>query len=177
MLHLQHQYYAPISRIMKSMQIRTYMRFDDSFEGLLSPTPCQSKQVALYTSWLLTFLKFSSICNYLSVLNFFLKSEGSPPIDYNSYDVKTVLDSAKCQLGCTVHRAAPLLPKQLLQMFKYLSDSIGHIATRAALLTGFRGPLRKCQLTFSDSVLPRNAFSFHTWGMLIKFKKFKTIQF
>ena len=72
-----------------------------------------------------------------SALNFFLKSEGAVPIDYNSFDIKTVLGGAKSQLGCTVRHAAPLLPKQLLKMFDYFLDSIGHTSTRVALLTGF----------------------------------------
>ena len=54
---------------------------------------------------------------------------------------------------------------------------VGHTATRAALLTGFRGLLRKCQLTYSDLVLLCNCVSFHTWGMLVKIRKSKTIQF
>ena len=54
-------------------------------------------------------LKFNCICNYLSALNYFLKEEGSAPIDYDSFDVKTVLHEVKHQLGCAMRRVAPHL--------------------------------------------------------------------
>ena len=72
---MQTQYYAPNSCMTRNMQVQTYMRFIDSFEGLLAPTPCDSKQVALYITWLSKLLKIISIKNYLSALNHFLKSE------------------------------------------------------------------------------------------------------
>ena len=102
------------------------MRFIDSCNGLLAPTPCDSKQVALYITWLSKFLKFTSIKNYLSALNHFLKSEDSIPIDYSSYYVKTVLGGTKRYLGCAVHRTAPLLPKELKLMFTHLSNRVGY---------------------------------------------------
>ena len=141
------------------------------------PTPCPPDQVALYITWLARTLKYSSITNYLSALNFFLKSEGSSPIDYSAHAVKTVLGGAKRKLGCAVKQAAPLLPNQLLLMFNLMSASLGHTSTKAAILTSFRGLLRKCQITDSESVLLRSDFTFYQWGMVIKVRRSKTIQF
>ena len=58
-----------------------------------------------------------------------------------------------------------------------MSPTLGHTAIRAAILTAFRGLLRKCQITLSDSVLLRSDFSFFPWGMLLRLRKTKTIQF
>ena len=59
-------------------------------------------------------------------------------------------------------------------MFDYMSTNVGHVA---ALLISFRGLLRKCQLTASDSNLLRRDIKFFSWEMLITVKKTKTIQF
>ena len=104
------QYYAPSSINTRSIQIRTYFRFVDEFEGLLFPVPCPPHQVALYITWLAKFLKYSSLTNYLSALNFFLKSEGSSPIDYSNHFVRTVLGGVKRKLGLKQKVAMPLLP-------------------------------------------------------------------
>lgn len=58
-----------------------------------------------------------------------------------------------------------------------MSNSLGHVAIRAAMLTSFRALLRKCQVTSSDSTLLRSDFSFFHWGMIIKLRRSKTIQF
>lgn len=170
-------YYATNSRSTRSMQIKKYLTFIDEFAGLLSPMPCPPSQVALYVVWLSRTLKYSSITNYVSALNYFLKSEGSTPIDFTSHQVKTIMGGAKRTLGCAVKRAAPLLPTELTRMFSFMSGSVGHVCARAALLLGFRALLRKCQITNSDSVLLRSDFSFHPWGMIVTIRRSKTIQF
>ena len=134
---LKQNYYAHNSQITRSMQLRRYFAFIDAFAGLLPPTPCDSSQVGLYITWLSKSLCYSSITNYLSALNLFLKSEGQAPIDYTSHTVRIVLGGAKRLLGCARKQASPILPGQLLKMFAYMSDSLGHIAIRAALITGF----------------------------------------
>lgn len=170
-------YYSSNSRSTRAMQLRKYLTFIDEFSGLLVPLPCPPSQVAIYIVWLSRTLKYSSITNYLSALNHFLKSEGSEPIDFSSHQIRTVLGGAKRTLGCAVKRAPPLLPTQLLRIFSFMSDSVGHVCTRAALILGFRALLRKCQLTSSESVLLRSDFAFHKWGMVVTIRRSKTIQF
>lgn len=170
-------YYSANSRSTRAMQVRKYLHFIEEFRGLISPLPCPSSQVAIYIVWLARSLKYSSITNYLSALNFFIKSEGFPPIDFSDHLVRTVLGGAKRTLGCVVKRAAPLLPAELLKIFNLMSEREGHVCARAAILTGFRALLRKCQITDSDSVLRRTDFQFFQWGMLITVRRSKTIQF
>ena len=75
------------------------------------------------------------------------------------------------------HRAMPVFPSMLHEMFAHLIDSPGHIAWRAAMICCFRGLLRKCQITASDSMLQHKDFKFVQWGMLITITRSKTIQF
>ena len=91
--------------------------------------------------------------------------------------VHIILGGAKRLLGCARKQASPILPGQLLKMLAYMSDSLGHTTIRAALISGFRGLLRKCQLTASDSSLLRRDIKFYSWGMVITIRKSKTIQF
>ena len=78
--------------------------------------------------------------------------------------MKTVLGGAKRKLGCQTKIASPFLPVDLNMMFAQMSRSSGHLAIRAAILTAFRGLLRKCQIRSSDSVLLRSDFSFFPLG-------------
>ena len=170
-------YYSCNSRVTRSMQIRKYLAFVDKFGGILSPVPCSPEQLTLYITWLSKTLKYSSILNYLSALNFFLKSEGAEQIEYDNFRVKSVLGGVKRSLGCMIRQAAPLLPSHLKEMFKSMSNSVGHLAIKVALLLSFRGLLRKSQVTLSDSMLLRSDFKFYDWGLLINVRRSKTIQF
>ena len=65
----------------------------------------------------------------------------------------------------------------LLKMFKFLTLNAGHISWRAAFLCSFRGLLRKAHVTLLDATLLRKDFSFFQWGMMLKIRKSKKIQF
>ena len=86
-------------------------------------------------------------------------------IAFSSHLISTVMGGTKRLLSYAVKWAAPLLPSQLLKMFDLMSDSPCHVCTCAAILTGFRALLHKCQLTDSESVLCRSDFSFDTCGI------------
>ena len=63
------------------------------------------------------------------------------------------------------------------QFLSFLRDSPGHNAWRVAILCCFRGLLMKSQVTESDASLLWEDFHFYSWGLLIKVRKCKTIQF
>ena len=169
--------YAPNSLTTRSMQVRKYLEFIKDFSGSHAPTPCPSTQVALYATWLARSLKYSSVLNYLSGLNNFLKQNGATPIAYLDYEVASTLRGIRRDLGSAPKRASPLLPDMLVRMFAFLSSNLGHTAWRAAVLCSFRALLRKCQVTSSDSSLQRCDFRFFGWGMIIRIRRSKTIQF
>ena len=64
-------------------------------------------------------------------------------------------------MGDAPHQATPILPGQLASMLSHLSDSPGHTAFKAAILTLFSGLLRKAHITNSDAPLLREDFSFY----------------
>lgn len=173
---LGRKFYSKNSATTRSMQIKKYFAFIEEHKGL-APIPCDSNQVALYITWLCKFLKYSSITNYLSALNHFLKSENCTAIDYKDYQVKSVLGGAKRTLGMQTRQATPLLPANLIKMFIYMSETQGHTAIRAAILTSFRALLRKSQITESEATLLRSDFTFFSWGMQLRVRRSKTIQF
>lgn len=173
----QKKFYAPNSVTTRSVQIRRYLDFIEEFDGEFPPTPCSTAQVGLYAVWLARTMKYSSVTNYLSGLNYFLKQEGSTPIDYTQFDLATTLKGIKREKGVPPRQATPLLPDMLLRIFARLSATPGHTAWRAAVLCSFRALLRKCQITLSDSSLRRKDFRFLDWGMIISIRRSKTIQF
>ena len=120
---------------------------------------------------------YSSITNYLSALSFFLKSNGTDQIDYSSFVIKSPLKGIRWKLGDSRKQAMPLLPDMLIKIFSFLTLNLGHIFWRAAILCSFRGLLCKAHVTFSDAMLIRKDFKFFKWGMILKIRKSKTIQF
>ena len=73
--------------------------FVTTFFPDFSPLPCNATQVALYATWLARNLKFSSIKNYLSGLNHFIRQNGFPPIDYSDFVLESTLRGIKRELG------------------------------------------------------------------------------
>lgn len=175
-LVLQAGQYASSSQHTRSTQIMKYFDFISIYPDLC-PIPCDATQVALYITWLSRSFKYSSITNYISGLNYFLKLEGSPKIDYDDFEIQSAMRGAKRKLGVATKQALPILPKQLLKIFDNLNLSPGHTAFRAAVLLSFRALLRKSHITTSDSSLRREDVTFFNWGLLLTIKKSKTIQF
>ena len=69
-------------------------------------------------------------------------SEGCDPIDYRSHIVRDVMGGANIVPGCERKQAAPILPTQLVKICAFMTDILGHVTIRAALITGCRGLLR-----------------------------------
>lgn len=176
-MKFQALYYAPSSQLARKTQVKHYLGFIADFGGILSPIPCDTQQVCIYVAYMARSFKYSSIRQYLSGINNYFKAVGSPLIDYDSYPLKSCLRGVLRSLGGSVREAAPLLPRHLLRIFSFLHDSPGHAAFRAAVLLSFRALLRKCQVTESESTIRRCDVDIHPWGMLIRVRRSKTIQF
>ena len=73
----QSKYYARSSIATRKGQINKYLKFKDDFGGYYSSIPCNALHVALYATWLARTLKYSSIVNYLSALNYFFERKRS----------------------------------------------------------------------------------------------------
>lgn len=169
--------YAKSTGATRSMQMKLYFKFCEEFKERLSPTPCPPEQLRMYISYIARKLSYSSIKNYVSALNGFLKEEGEPPIDYKAHRLVKLMRGIRRTLGDAKHQSPPLLPSHLKKMLATTNNSPGHRAIYAAILCSFRALLRKCQVTVSESTLTRHNFSFYEWGMIIQVVKSKTIQF
>ena len=174
---LKSKHYAETTKPTRESQVKKYMEFCDEFAGIIKPFPCDSAQVCLYVAYMARKLQYVSIINYLSGLNDFLKQNSQKPIDYEDYNVKCCVKGTRRTLGDASKQAAPLLPAMLSCMMGHLYDTVGHVCFRAAILTSFRGLLRKAHVTKSTATLRRGDFTFYGWGMIIKVSKSKTIQY
>ena len=154
----QSQAYAANTATTRGVQTRRYLEFVEAFSETVAPLPCPGTQVALYATWLAMTLKYSSVLNYLSGLNNFLKQRGEPPIVYSEFELASTLRGIRRARAAPPRQAVPLLPGALLKMLSLLTNSPGHTAWRAAVLCSFRALLRKCQITLSDSALLRRDF-------------------
>lgn len=168
---------AASTRLCTNSRVKKYLSFCETFKRSFPPFPCDQRKVCLYITWLAKSMRYTSIRSYLSSLNLHLKSSGEQPIDYSNYDIIRCLAGARRTLGDTPHQARPLLPDQLSAMLALLSDAPGHTSFKAAILTSFRGLLRKAHITRSESSLLRSDFTFHPWGMTVRVRKSKSIQF
>lgn len=157
--------------------MRAYYEFCEVFGDRVQPYPCDSDQVCMYMSYLARRLCFSSIKQYLSALNNHLKEVGARPIDYDNYKIKCCMTGIRRTLGDAPRQATPLLPGHLIRIFAIMWDSPGHVGLRAAILVSFRALLRKAHVTESESTLERRDFTFYRWGMMLRVRKSKTIQF
>ena len=171
---LQCKHYATSTSKTRAAEVKVYLDFCEKF--LLEPAPCPPHQVALFITYMTRRIAASTIRNYVSGLNYFLKCERAPPVDYDNFQVKRALSGASRVLGEATKQAAPLLPAQLKLMLGVLSEAPVHVLFRAAILTSFRALLRKQNVTDSNAALKCQDFTFHPWGMLISLGKSKTIQ-
>lgn len=172
---LMGQHLASSTRTCMNSRIRKYLTFCETFRR--APNSCDADQICLFITWLSKSMRYASIRSYLSSLNLHLKSLGLAAIDYENFNIKRCLSGARRALGDAPRQAEPILPSQLAAMLSRLSDSPGHTAFKAAILTSFRGLLRKAHITRSDAALLRQDFTFHKWGMTIRVSKSKTIQY
>ena len=101
----QKKFYAPSYVMTRSVQICCYLEFIEDFGGEFTPLPCPTSQVGLYVAWFARTMKYSSVTNYLSGLNFVLKQEGAPPIDYTQFNLTTTLKGITREKG-----VAPAMP-------------------------------------------------------------------
>ena len=87
----QKSLYVPNPITTRSVQIRRYLEFIEDFDGEFTPVPCLTSHLNLDAAWLARIMKYSSVTNHRSRLNFFLKRERPPPIDYTQFDLTTRL--------------------------------------------------------------------------------------
>ena len=168
--------YAENTLKSRSSQWNKYIGFCDLYD--LVPLPASEDQVCNYITYLTDSLKFSSIQNYISGLNYFHKLYSCTPVDMSSFLVSQTLRGAKRLLGNSTNSAPLLTPEQLKLIYNKLDMSLSSdLCFWCAILTCFRALLRISHVTESSMSLYRKDFAFHEWGVMIHVDKTKTIQF
>lgn len=157
-------------------QWKRYYDFCDLYS--LQPLPATVDNVCLYITFLTSQVKYKTICNYISALWAMHKFFGFPPTAQDSYLVKCTLQGARRLLGDVTLSADPLLPEDLVCMYKTLNyKDTSDLVFWTALCLGFRCLLRKGHYTASDHTIYRKHVKFTDYGLCLLLESSKTIQY
>ena len=168
------QRFAESTKQTHRVQLDAYRHFCYEF-GLKESSDMH--HICLYITFLARRLSFSSIRQYISALHTFFLLEGKTGIDYENIEYQTCLAGIRRQLGDKVFQALPLLPADMVKMFDGMSLTVDNVVIRAALLLSFRVLLRQEHITSEVRALRRADFEFFQWGMTVKLKGGKTVQY
>ena len=182
----QHYYsncYAPATRQSYGTHRRSYVKFCNLLG--YTPVPATTQTIVRYVAFLSSSLSFNSVKQYTNIIRIMHREWNLPnPLD-NNYQVASVLRGLKRDKGCCVSQKAPITPQDMLRLRGQLNLSLASDANVwAAALVLFFGVLRKGsvlpparQVTSAPRVLSRDDVFFHRWGVLIRIRYTKTIQF
>lgn len=144
----------------------------------LTTIPATTETVCLYITHLSYKLKFSTICNYLSAVWSMHDYFGTPATAKNSFMVRCTLKGAKRLLGDEVLSADPLLPEDIVLLYKQMDfDNLNDLVFWSALTLSYRCLLRKCHVTSSPHAVLRSDFEFTKYGACVSVRSSKTNQF
>lgn len=144
----------------------------------LVPVPATVETVCLYITYLCDCLAYSSICNYLSAVWSLHEMVGYTPVAKGDFLIRCTLRGARRLLGDSVLSADPLLPSDLMDIYKVLNfKSLKDLVFWAALCLAHRCLLRKGHFTASPHTLLRQDVEFTDYGLKVTIRSSKTIQF
>lgn len=122
--------------------------------------PASTETICLYITHLSYKLKFSTICNYLSAVWAMHDYFGTPSPAKNSFMVKCTMKGAKRLLGDEVLSADPLLPEDIVLLFKQMDlDNLSDLVFWSALTLSYRCLLRKCHVISSPHAVLRSVLN------------------
>lgn len=156
-----------------------WKRYNDfCMEYGLTPIPASVDTICLYITHLTSSLKYSTICNYLSAVWALHEYMGSTAMAKNAFLVKCTMRGARRLLGDAVLSADPLLPEDLIKLYRQMDfTSLTDLMFWSALVLSYRCLLRKGHVTASPHNLLRSHFEFTPYGACLTIVSSKTIQF
>jgi hypothetical protein len=163
--------------------MKTYLHFCEEYE--LQPVPCDQNTVELYIAYLVDKKRsaYSSIRSYINIISILHKMHDLQDPIANSWNIKHLLTGVKRELGTSQSCRAPVTQELLLKL-KNVLDMSNHnnIVFWATCPTGFFGFLRPNNFlvkgTFNPDInLRRIDVLPCSWGMLLRLKVTKTLQF
>lgn len=156
-------------------QWKRYKDFCSEYD--LTPVPASVDTICLYITQLTYSLKYSTICNYLSAIWSLHDHLGYAADAKNSFLIKCTMRGARRLLGDEVLTADPLLPEDLILLYKKMDFSnLTDLMFWSALVLSYRCLLRKGHVTASPHNLLRSHVEFTTYGACLKITSSKTIQ-
>lgn len=140
--------------------------------------PATVDLICIYITYLTDQVKYSTICNYLSAVWSLHEHLGFTPVAKNAFLVRCTLRGARRLLGDQVLTADPLLPEHLIRIFKCLNQmDLFDLMFWCSICLGYRCLLRKSHFTQSPHTMLRSDITFTDYGMVVKLRSSKTIQF
>ena len=169
---------------------RTYRSHRRSFINFCiqigcSPVPASSATICRYASYLARSMKYNSIKQYLNIIRLLHLEWGLPNPLQGNFTVNSIMRGIRRHLGDQVSRKRPITPDILREILSNLDIKVSFDATIwATCLLMFYGLLRKSNtLVNSESEydvnkhLRRRDIVFYKWGMNVRIRYSKVIQF
>ena len=164
-------------------QRKSYLKFcnDMGYRAV----PVTQDTLNRYTAFLARRLSLSSIKKYLNIIRIMHLENGFPNPLRENWFLDSILKGVGRDKGMTVKRKLPITPEILLGIRNLLNlSNLTDAMFWAACLTAFFGFFRKSNLFpppgtkfDSDKHLCRSDFILFHWGIMVKIKYSKTIQF
>lgn len=157
-------------------QWKHYVTFCEDL--IIAPLPASPELLCLYIAYMARSFKYIIIVNYISAVRVLHRCYAYEPVGSENFLVKSTLLGAKRLLGDEQFSSDPLLPKHLCMIYKTLNvGKIEDLVFWTAVITCFRGLLRKSSVCQGSNCMTRSEITFKNWGALISIRKSKTIQF
>lgn len=162
----------------RSSQWKRFLKFCMDYG--LTPMPASPKTVARFPSDLALTSKYTTVVNYLSSITTMHRFYGYEPNFRDSYYLSMAVKGIKVNLGSEVHQMAALTPKQLLDMYVYVSlGSQLELACWSAIIFSFRTLLRKSNFlpdssNYNPHLISRDDVKFFDDYMVIRVSTSKT---
>lgn len=179
----RNQTFATSTRRTYSTHRDTYLQFCCYMN--LPSVPATTNGICLYAAFLARSLKFSSIKQYLSIIGLLHKEFGLPNPLIANWHLSSLLTGIKRVLGNAPLQKLPITLDILRGIYGLLNLNCSVDASFWAIcLVAFFGMFRKSHLlsTSSGSFDPNRQFTkadfrFFPWGVLVRVRWSKTIQF
>ena len=175
--------WANTTRRSYSSHRRAYISF--CLQAKLTPIPASTRTLCLYAAHLARRLRYSSIKQYLNIIQILHLEWNFPNPLLNNFHLQSVLRGIRRHLGDRVFRKEPITPRLLLLLLSHLdiATPFGACVWAAALLMFF-GLLRRSNVlpssagAFNPSLhLRRRDLTFTSKGLQVVIRWSKTNQF
>ena len=173
---LKEQCWAPNSKTAYKSRWKRYYSFCGEF-GFV-PLPASVMTICLYITHLTKTVSFVTIKNYVSSVWVLHDCEGVSHVDPEHFQIKSTMAGAKRVLGNATRQVDPLLPADMLQLFKALDMRVwADFVFWCALILCYRCLLRVSHVAVSPHTLRVKDLYFWPGGMDVVVHSSKTIQY